>query len=107
VRSAVVEAKPRQDDVETTNIAEEFVTSMIIQNLYKKVSETKSAIARSKNANRDKSLHQFATRTLEHSLERHSDLKEKMDRIKTGESLQEGEFATFKELVKELYRQTL
>ncbi|SPJ71089.1 uncharacterized protein FTOL_00817 [Fusarium torulosum] len=58
--SAVAEAKPRQDDVEKTNIAEEFVTSEVIRSLYKKVSETKSAITQSKNANRDKSLHQFA-----------------------------------------------
>ncbi|KAI6769751.1 hypothetical protein HG530_004380 [Fusarium avenaceum] len=86
VRSAIVEAKSRQDDVETTNIAEEFVISMVIQSLYKKVSETKSAITRSKNANRDKSsLSQFATRTLEHNLELYSDLKEVMDRVKIGE----------------------
>jgi hypothetical protein len=107
VRSAVAEAKPRQDDAETTNIAEEFVTSEVIQSLHTKVSETQSAIAQSKNVNRDKSLHQFACRTLEHNLERHSDLKEMMDRIKNGENLQGGNFATFKVLVKELLRQTL
>lgn len=56
----MAEAKPRQDDVEKTNIAEEFVTSDVIRSLYKKVPETKSAITQSKNANRDKSLHQFA-----------------------------------------------
>ncbi|KAF4986717.1 hypothetical protein FGRMN_10714 [Fusarium graminum] len=87
VRSAVAEAIARQDDVEETSMAEEFVTSEVIQSLYAKVSRTKSAMVQSKNFNRDKPLHQFATRTLEQDSERHSDLKER--------------------LVKELYRQTL
>ncbi|KAM0204203.1 hypothetical protein ACHAQI_009933 [Fusarium lateritium] len=107
VRSAVAEAKHQPDDVEDTNIAEEFVTSEVIRNLYTKVSETKSAITNSKNANRDKSLHRLANRTLTQNPERHLDLKEEMDCIKNGENLPEGDFSSFKELVKELYRQTL
>ncbi|KAM0232708.1 hypothetical protein ACHAP5_010630 [Fusarium lateritium] len=105
VSSAVAEAKPQQDDIEDTNIAEEFVTSEVIRSLYTEVSKTKSATTISKNANRNKSLHRLANRTLTQDPERHSGFKEEMDRIKNGENLPQGDFATFKELVKELYHQ--
>ncbi|CAJ0545530.1 Ff.00g090030.m01.CDS01 [Fusarium sp. VM40] len=107
VRSAVVEAKSRQDDVETTSIAEEFPTSQVVQSLYKKVSDTKSTIAQARNANRDKSLYHFASRTLAQNSDRHTELREMMDRVKAGENLLEGEFASLKHLIKELYRDTL
>ncbi|KAM0340723.1 hypothetical protein ACHAPU_010395 [Fusarium lateritium] len=61
----------------------------------------------SKNVNRDKSLYVFATRTLEKDPERHHELKERVNRMKNGEKLPEGDFATFKELVRELYGWTL
>lgn len=107
VRSAVTDAKPQQDDVETTNVAEEFLTSQVVQSLYKKVSDTKSTIAQARNANRDKSLHHFANRTLAQNSDRHTELRTMMNRVKAGENLLEGEFASLKHLVKELYRDTL
>ncbi|RBR08479.1 uncharacterized protein FIESC28_10227 [Fusarium coffeatum] len=67
VRFAVKEAQRQdqsQDDLEITDLVDELVTSEVIRSLYKNVFDAKEALAKSKNANRDKSLHEIALRTL-------------------------------------------
>ena len=53
-----------QDDVETADLADEVVTSEVIRSLYKNVFDAKEALVKSKNANREKSLHEIALRLL-------------------------------------------
>lgn len=67
VRSAVTEAQRQdqpQDDAETADLADEVVTSEVIRSLYKNVFDAKEALVKSKNANREKSLHEIALRLL-------------------------------------------
>lgn len=67
VRSAVTESQRRdqpQDDVEAADLADELVTSEVIRSLCKNVFDAKESLVKSKSANRDKSLHEIALRTL-------------------------------------------
>ncbi|KAH7197289.1 uncharacterized protein B0J16DRAFT_391066 [Fusarium flagelliforme] len=84
VRAAVTEAQRQdqsQDDIVTTDL----------------------------NANRDKSLHQFALRTLEQNQDpqQYRELKQLLASVADGTRLGEGDFANTKTNIKELYRDTL
>ena len=87
VRSAVTEAQHQdqsQDDVETTDLADELVTSEVIRSLCKNVFDANEALVKSKNANRDKSLHQFTLRTLEQNPQRHREPKQLLASVADG-----------------------
>jgi len=112
VRSAVTEA-PRQeqsqDDIETTDLVDELVTSEVVRSLFKNVFDAKEALTMSKDANRDKSLHQFALRILEQNQDpqQYRERKQLLASVADGTHLEEGDFANNKTNIKELYRDTL
>ncbi|CAG7557089.1 unnamed protein product [Fusarium equiseti] len=75
-------------DIVTTDLVDELVTS--------------------ENANRDKSLHQFALRTLEQNQDpqQYRELKQLLASVADGTRLGEGDFAKTKTNMKKLYRDT-
>ncbi|KAL4725501.1 hypothetical protein ACLX1H_007650 [Fusarium chlamydosporum] len=103
---------PLENEVRSTvneedNLAEEFIASEVLQGLCDKIVQDDTEAKRSRRANLDKSLHQFASRKMTQSPDSVPYLKDHLYSIKTGEVLDSGEFATFKQQVKTLYRDTL
>jgi hypothetical protein len=106
VRNTSNSVKPQQD-IEVDNLAEAFEADQVLQELCTDVIENQAAAKRTKNANRDKSLHRYASDSISNHPERHSYLQGSLERIKNGDTLSEDQYASFKQQIKTVYRDTI
>jgi hypothetical protein len=104
---STLKAIKSQQDIEVDNLADEFIASQVLEELCSNVIEHDNVAQSAKNANRDKSLHQFASDSMTNHPDRHTYLQDSVDRIRNGDVLSEDQYASFKQQIKTLYRDTI
>ncbi|KIL83880.1 hypothetical protein FAVG1_12943 [Fusarium avenaceum] len=94
-------------DVETKDMADELAAIHSLDSLCKKVQDTHTQACNSKYGNADKSLAQLSDKRLSKNPELYPELTDLKARIRDHQTLDAGEFAEYKHLSKQLYRDTL
>ncbi|QPC77701.1 hypothetical protein HYE68_008453 [Fusarium pseudograminearum] len=107
LRSTESSFNPKEEEIEAEDMAKELRMIESLQATCANILACDSTAKLARNANRDKSLHQFGIRHMEQDLERYQYMDESIYRIRNGELLDKEKRAYFRQGLKTLYRDAI